>query len=276
MLSGALGVGGAIISTPGIRALGVAPLVAIGTTLPSVLPSAISGGLRYRQEGLIDWRAVRMTVPVGMVAAVGGASLSGVVPGEGHLLQLATAALLGLSAWRTGRTAARPPETSSETSSEAPPATSPEPETPPGAPLETPPEGPPHHGARAAARSFRLRCIGVGLVAGALSGLLGIGGGLVLVPGLHQVAGLPLRTSVATSLVCVGAFAIPGTIAHGVLGNIDWRVALLLAVTVVPGARLGAAASLRLRERRLGQVVGAFLGLVAVAYAGGELAALAG
>jgi uncharacterized membrane protein YfcA len=115
----------------------------------------------------------------------------------------------------------------------------------------------------------------VGLVAGGLSGLLGIGGGLVLVPGLNQVAGLGLRTSVATSLVCVGAFAVPGTIAHGMVGNIDWRVALLLAVTVVPGARLGAAASLRLGERRLAHTVGAFLGLVAVVYAAGEVAALA-
>ncbi len=113
------------------------------------------------------------------------------------------------------------------------------------------------------------------VVAGGLSGLLGIGGGMVLVPGLNQVGRLPLRTALATSLVCVGAFAVPGTITHGLLGNIDWRVALLLAVTVVPGARLGAAASLRLRERHLARIVAAFLGVVAAAYAIGEVAALA-
>jgi uncharacterized membrane protein YfcA len=114
----------------------------------------------------------------------------------------------------------------------------------------------------------------VGVAAGGLSGLLGIGGGLVLVPGLNQVGRLPLRTSVATSLICVGAFAVPGTLAHSLLGNVDWRVALLLAVTVVPGARTGAAASLRLGDRRLAQTVAGFLAVIAVAYAGGELAAL--
>ena len=81
MLSGALGVGGATISTPGIRALGVPPLIAVGTTLPSIIPSAISGGLRYHREDLIDWAAVGLVVPVGMLAAVGGALLSGAVPG---------------------------------------------------------------------------------------------------------------------------------------------------------------------------------------------------
>lgn len=85
---------------------------------------------------------------------------------------------------------------------------------------------------------------------------------------------MALRSSVATSLVCAGAFAIPGTLTHGLLGNIDWRVAALLALTVVPGARLGAAASLRLRERGLATAVALFLGAVAVVYAGGELVAL--
>ena len=249
VLSGAFGVGGAIISTPGIRLLGVPPLVAVGTTLPAILPSALSGGLRYQAEGLIDWRAVALTVPSGLAASVGGALLSGLVPGEGHLLQIMTAALLGFSAWRTLAERRAPPPAEPASTDDAPPA----------------------GGGRS---PVRLAMVGLG--AGGLSGLLGLGGGLVLIPGLNQVGGLSLRSSVATSLVCAGAFAVPGTITHGMLGNIDWRVALLLALTVVPGARLGAAASLRLRERGLATAVAAFLGVVAVAYAAGELAALAG
>lgn len=246
VLSGAFGVGGAIISTPGIRLLGVGPLVAVGTTLPAILPSALSGGLRYQAEGLVDWRAVALTVPSGLVASVGGALLSGVVPGEGHLLQVMTAALLGFSAWRIW------------------------------AERRSPPASPAAAGGGGGSGPRRLRLVGVGLGAGGLSGLLGLGGGLVLIPGFNQVGGLSLRSSVATSLVCAGAFAVPGSITHGLLGNIDWRVALLLAVTVVPGARLGAAASLRLRERGLATAVAIFLGLIAVVYAGGEVVALSG
>ena len=49
VLSALFGIGGAIVSNPGLRALGAAPLVAVGTTLPSILPGAISGTLRYRE-----------------------------------------------------------------------------------------------------------------------------------------------------------------------------------------------------------------------------------
>lgn len=248
-LSGALGVGGATISTPGIRLLGVAPLVAVGTTLPAILPSAVAGGLRYRAEGLVDWRVVTIAGPAGMAASVGGALLAGLVPGEGHLLQLLTAVLLGASAWRTIASLG-----GSEDGDEA----------------EDAADGP---AAKRSAAPPASVVAGVGAAAGVLSGLLGIGGGVLLVPAFHQI-GLSMRVSIATSLVCVGMLAVPGTLAHAALGNIDWRVAVVLAVTVVPGARLGAAASLRLRDRRLTQVVAVMLGAIAVVYGGAELAAL--
>src|SRR5688572_15414077 len=84
VLSAAFGVGGAVVSTPAIRALGLPATLAVGTTLPSILPSAISGALRYARERMIDWRVVRWTVPAGVAASVCGALLSKVIPGEGH------------------------------------------------------------------------------------------------------------------------------------------------------------------------------------------------
>jgi len=50
VLSGMFGVGGAVVSTPAIRVLGATPLEAIGSTIPSIVPSAVSGSLRYRRE----------------------------------------------------------------------------------------------------------------------------------------------------------------------------------------------------------------------------------
>ncbi|MEL7210626.1 MAG: sulfite exporter TauE/SafE family protein, partial [Actinomycetota bacterium] len=215
-------------------------LIAVGSTLPSILPSAISGTLRYRREDLIDWRAVGWTVPAGIVAAVVGALLSKVVPGEGRLLQLATAGLLGLSAWRMARGGRRTDEEVTAT------------------------EATDHRGAFTA----------VGSLAGLLSGLLGIGGGVVMVPGFTQLTGMPVKRAIATSLACVGLFSIPGMITHAFLGNIDWRFALLLAVGVVPGARLGAAATIASDDRRVRLVVAGFLAVTAVIYAVGELLAL--
>jgi uncharacterized membrane protein YfcA len=248
VLSGLFGVGGAVISTPGIRALGATAIIAVGTTLPSIIPGATSGTLRYHRERLVDGRAVRLTAPAGIVMAIVGAALTEVVPGEGHVLMLLTAVLLGFAAWRMGR----PPSTESAAESDSETA------------------GASEHGDAGSPAGY----VAVGAVAGLLSGLLGIGGGIVMVPGFTHITGMPVKRAIGTSLCCVALFAIPGTVTHALLDNIDWRFALLLAIGVVPGARLGAALTIAADDRRLRVVVAGFLGLTAVLYAGGELAAL--
>lgn len=55
VMSGTFGVGGAVISTPAIRALGCSAALAVGTTLPSILPGAITGSWRHRHGELIRW-----------------------------------------------------------------------------------------------------------------------------------------------------------------------------------------------------------------------------
>ena len=57
ILSALLGVGGAVVTTPAIRVLGATPILAVGSTVPAILPAAISGTWRYAKAGLVDWRA---------------------------------------------------------------------------------------------------------------------------------------------------------------------------------------------------------------------------
>jgi len=236
MLSGALGVGGAVISTPGIRLLGAPAFVAVGTTLPSILPGAVSGTIRYARDHLVDWRVVAGAAPAGVVAAVVGSLLSHRVPGDGHWLMVLTAVVIGVTAVRMVRT-----------------------------PADRRGDVPVRH---------RLPVVAaVGAAGGLLSGLLGVGGGLALVPGFNQVLRLPLKATVATSLACVGILAVPSTVTHAVLGDIDWRLAFLLALGVVPGARLGASLALRASDRRLRSAVAGFLGLLAVVDGVSELVA---
>lgn len=255
VLSGLFGVGGAVISTPAIRALGASAAIAVGTTLPSIIPGAASGTARYLRERLVEPAAVWATAPAGIATAVVGSTLADVVPGDGHLLMLLTAVLLGVSALRMARqtdTAEVPAAAESE------------------ADLLDDAAG----SATAAPRADRRRLAAIGALAGLLSGLLGVGGGIVMVPGFAQWVGMPVKRAIGTSLACVALFAVSGTITHGLEGNIDWRFALWLAVGVIPGARIGAALTIAADDRTLRLVVAAFLGVTAVLYAGGELAAL--
>jgi uncharacterized membrane protein YfcA len=89
-----------------------------------------------------------------------------------------------------------------------------------------------------------------------------------------QAARMEVKTAIATSLVCVGAFAVPGTITHVVLGHVDWRVVVALVAGAIPGARLGAALTIRIDERRLRATVAVFLACTAVLYFAEELNAL--
>src|SRR2546429_7710332 len=107
VLSGMFGIGGAVVSTPAIRALGATALQAVGSTLPSILPSSVSGSLRYGREGLIRSRVVAWTSAFGVPASVIGSRLSDAVPGNGHILMLVTAALVAYTAYRTAFPTAR-------------------------------------------------------------------------------------------------------------------------------------------------------------------------
>ena len=98
VMSGMFGIGGAIISTPAINWLGATPLAAVASTLPSIIPGATSGSLRYRREGLLNKRVILWTALSGVTASVSGALLSGKVPGDGHLLMLLTAGLVAFGA----------------------------------------------------------------------------------------------------------------------------------------------------------------------------------
>ena len=242
VMSGAFGVGGAVISTPAIRALGASAAVAVGTTLPSIIPGAVSGTIRYRPQGLIEWRIVALTVPAGIITAVVGAELAHALPGNGHPLMVMTAALLLWSGIRLVRDR-------------------PEVDHRPASVLSR--------------RHHTVVTTGVGAMAGLLSGLLGIGGGVVMVPAFRNLLDLPIKRAIATSLVCVGCFAVPGTLTHAANHDIDWPFAFWLTVGVVPGAALGARASIRADDHRLRVVFGCFLSVVALIYGAGELAALA-
>jgi len=102
---------------------------------------------------------------------------------------------------------------------------------------------------------YRVRNLGFGaagsVVAGVTSALLGIGGGLVKVPVMHVVMGVPLRVATATSNLMIGITASASAIIYLLRGGIDPYVASPTAVGVFFGASLGSRIAHRIDVRIL-------------------------
>ena len=79
----------------------------------------------------------------------------------------------------------------------------------------------------------------VGLAAGLLGGLFGVGGGLIMVPGLVSFAGMDRRLAHGTSLAATLPIAFASLITYVSHGNVDWPVAFFLAIGAIAGAIVG-------------------------------------
>ena len=91
----------------------------------------------------------------------------------------------------------------------------------------------------------------IGLAAGIVAGLFGVGGGIVIVPALVLWLGLNQRQASGTSIAAVEALALTAVISFGISGNVKWSAALFILAGSAVGALLGARIATRLPERTL-------------------------
>lgn len=247
VLSALAGVGGAVVSTPGIRALGASPIVSVGSTVPAIIPGAITGTIRYAKQGLVDWRVGLGVGGAGAVSALGGAWLSDHV--EGRILMVLTAFLV---LW------------SSLTVLRRKPAPTPTPVVASASVSITAPDS----------RPPLVLLIAMGLGAGVIAGLLGVGGGIVLVPAFTAVLGLEVKETIATSLVAVAMMSTTSLIGHILEGHVHWAYALPLVIGVVPGARAGSKIAVAASQQTMRLVCGWLLLVLGLVYLATELSRL--
>ncbi len=112
---------------------------------------------------------------------------------------------------------------------------------------------------RVARRERLVLVCGLGAAVGFAAGLLSNGGGFLLVPLFLLALGLTLPEATATSLVVATVLTVPTVVTHGLMGDIDWAVALPFAVGLVPAAVVGARCAPRLRVDRLQAAFGLLL-----------------
>ena len=119
-------------------------------------------------------------------------------------------------------------------------------------------------GAREPRRGLDGQLVAIGVVGGLLSGLLGIGAGVIMVPLLVLWAGFGQRDAHALSLGAIIPISVAGIVTFGIAGRVHWVDAVALALGAVAGARIGAALLARMDERALKIVFGCFLLAAAV------------
>jgi uncharacterized membrane protein YfcA len=223
-----LGLGGGILIVP-ILTLGFGmPLAAaVGTSLICVIATSTGGAAVNVRAGRAD---VRLGILLGagtVVGALTGGVVAGFLP-ERAIAGL-FAVLLCYTSYSMGRGALRRRSA--------------------GTPEETGPTAPMGVTRDLEPRQRHLPvALGGSFLAGNVSGLLGVGGGIVIVPLVHLVMGAPMRVAVATSNFMIGITAAAGAYAYLFRGDVDANVAAPVVLGVAIGSALGARWSGRIQQ----------------------------
>jgi uncharacterized membrane protein YfcA len=106
--------------------------------------------------------------------------------------------------------------------------------------------------------------IAIGLVAGLIAGMFGVGGGVVFVPGLVILMGLNQVDAEATSLLAIVPVAIVGAYRQGTYGNLRLRDGLIVGGLAIPFAAVGVVIVNAVPERAIELGFAALLVYVAV------------
>jgi uncharacterized membrane protein YfcA len=210
-LSGIFGVGGGILIVPAlVLLLGFDQRLAHGTSLAAVLPIAISSLTSYAIADEVDWTFGALLAVGAVMGAVIGTQILHRLPHDA--LAMAFAILLAATAIRL---------------------------------LFDHSEGT----GRAALDAFGVAIvIVVGLVTGVLAGLLGVGGGIFVVPAMVVGFGIPAATAKGTSLFMIVPTSVMGTWRNRKKGNADLRVAVILGLAGVVSAFIGGKLSVGMSE----------------------------
>lgn len=227
-LSGLFGVGGGILVVPAlVMLLAMEQRRAHGTSLAAIVPIALAGVAGYALDGKVDWAASLFLV-------VGSAGLG--APLGTHLLHvLPQRALALVFALLLLATAARMVLDQGDASDRVDLTV-----------------------------GVALALVLVGVLTGTTAGLLGVGGGIVMVPAMVVLLGMPAAVAKGSSLAVILPTAIVGTHRNLQRHNADLRIAAIVGLSGVVSSFVGSTVSVGLDEQlsnRLFAVLLAFVGL---------------
>ncbi|MFJ3975281.1 sulfite exporter TauE/SafE family protein [Streptomyces sp. NPDC090021] len=232
---GILGGGGSILTVPILVYLaGMDTKEAIATSLFVVGATSLVGLVPHARAGRVRWRTGLVFGAVSMVGAYGGGRLAEYVPGTVLLVAFALMMLATAAAMLRK----------------------------PRKPMQAKPvhaEMPVKH------------VVVEGLVVGAVTGLVGSGGGFLVVPALALLGGLPMSVAVGTSLLVIAMKSFSGLAGHLDGVQIDWSLALMVTAAAVVGSLIGSRFAGRIPQDVLRKAFGWFVVVMGVFVLGQQL-----
>ncbi|MGF7118473.1 sulfite exporter TauE/SafE family protein [Methanobacterium oryzae] len=233
-MSGLLGVGGGFIMVPVqfwvLTSMGVDPTIAIrvslGTSLAVILPTALSGAYGHYRKNAVLLKPAAFLAAAGIFGGIIGGTIASNIPGNILAIFFGLAALV---------VAIRMIIPKKEQINEEP-------------------------------KDGTLYYTSGGLFAGLMSGLLGVGGGFIIVPFMTIIMKYDIHKAIGTSTLVIVFIAIGGILSYvlngiGVselppysLGYINLLQLVILAITSVPMAQLGARAAHKLPAKQLNYI----------------------
>ena len=104
----------------------------------------------------------------------------------------------------------------------------------------------------------------ISFIVGAISGLVGVSGGILKVPMMVLLFGVPMNIAVGSSAFMVGLTAIGGFTGHVAAGHFDWKLALVLVPGIIIGAQIGARISVKIDKTKMKRLFGYVLAALAL------------
>lgn len=202
---GLLGGGGSILTVPLlVYVLGLPAHEAIAMSLLVVGTTSAAALIPHALAGRVRWRTGLVFGLAGMIGAYGGGRVAKFVPSGALLLLFGAMMLVMAIAMLRGRRSSQADVAAVER------------------------------------KQLALgKVLALGLLVGAVTGLVGAGGGFVIVPALVLLAGLPMDIAVGTSLVVIAMNSFAGFAGYVGSTSIDWRLAGMVTAAAVIGSLLG-------------------------------------
>jgi uncharacterized membrane protein YfcA len=258
LLSGMFGVGGGFLTTPLLIFYGIPPTVAVASATTQITGASVSGAHAHWRRGGVDLKMGGVMIAGGAVGSLAGAGLFRLLQASGQF-DLVIGFLYVLLLGSIGALMLRDALLALGWVQVAEPAER------------------PRHNRWVASLPLRWRFyasglylsplapLALGLVAGMMTVLLGVGGGFILVPAMIYLLGMAARVVVGTSLVMILAVSAVTTMIHALTTQaVDIVLAGLLLAGGVVGAQYGAVLATRLKPDLLRLALAVIILLVAL------------